>query len=75
MKNEKKILCVCNSSAKENILKVIREMGYEDKVEVVATRVDVKNYKPSSDIPLREAIKKSIEEFEKYKVGVTDGNK
>lgn len=68
--NKKAIVCVCHPCEKESILKAIREMGYEDKVEVVATKVDIKNYKPSSGIPLREAMKKSIEEFEKYKVGI-----
>lgn len=72
MKNEKKILCVCAPSAKESILKAIREMGYEDKVDVVASEVDVKKCKPLDYMPLKDAIKRDIETFEKYKMGVID---
>ena len=72
MKGKKTILCVCAPSAKENILKTIREMGYEDKVDVVASNVDVKNCKPLDYMPLKDAIKRDIKTFEKYKMGATD---
>lgn len=72
MKGKKEILCVCAPSAKESILKAIREMGYEDKVDVVSSEVDVKKCKPLDYMPLKNAIKRDIKTFEKYKMGATD---
>lgn len=74
MKGKKKVFCVCAPSAKESILKAVREMGYEDTVEVVASEVNVKECMRLRDVilPSKVEVEESIKTFEKYKVGVTN---